>query len=114
MKNSHTRGLAHGNSATVKHGIGNASVVRYVWGKIASFLASDRGPTAVEYAVILMLIIGIYLTGVQLLGKGVETSFTNSASSIGSALSSSSKTAPDATRSVYGTLLPDDSLACSQ
>jgi pilus assembly protein Flp/PilA len=114
MKNFHTRALYHGNSATVKQGIGNASIGRCVWGKIASFLASDHGPTAVEYAVMLMLIIGVCLTGVQLLGKGVETSFTNSARSIGSALSSSSKTAPDATRSVYGTLLPDDSLACSQ
>ncbi len=42
---------------------------------IQSFLKKEDGPTAVEYAVMLALIIVICLTAVQLLGKNTSESF---------------------------------------
>ncbi len=42
-----------------------------------SFLKSEDGPTATEYAVMLALIIIVALTAIQLLGEKVETIFTN-------------------------------------
>jgi pilus assembly protein Flp/PilA len=48
------------------------------------FLASDDGPTAVEYAVMLALIIAVCLLAVQGLGTATNTSFNNMANSMGS------------------------------
>ena len=42
-----------------------------------SFLKSEDGPTATEYAVMLALIIIVALTAIQLLGEKVEDIFTN-------------------------------------
>jgi len=42
-----------------------------------SFLKSEAGPTATEYAVMLALIIVVCLTAIQLIGEKVETMFTN-------------------------------------
>ena len=42
---------------------------------IRNFLKKEDGPTAVEYAVMLALIIVICLTAVQLLGKNTSASF---------------------------------------
>ena len=42
-----------------------------------SFLTSEDGPTATEYAVMLALIIIVALTAIQLLGEKVESIFTN-------------------------------------
>ena len=42
-----------------------------------SFLKSEDGPTATEYAVMLALIIIVALTAIQLLGEKVESIFTN-------------------------------------
>ncbi|MHC4442608.1 MAG: Flp family type IVb pilin [Planctomycetota bacterium] len=42
-----------------------------------SFLKSEDGPTATEYAVMLALIIIVALTAIQLLGEKVEAIFTN-------------------------------------
>jgi len=53
--------------------------------KIRQFLASEDGPTAVEYAVMLALIIIVCLTAVQTLGTNTSTTFTNMSNSLGGA-----------------------------
>ncbi len=52
--------------------------------KIRHFLVSEDGPTAVEYAVMLALIIIVCLTAINSLGTNANTTFTNVANSIGS------------------------------
>ena len=51
---------------------------------IHRFLASEDGPTAVEYAVMLALIIVVSLVAISSLGSNTKTTFTNVANSIGS------------------------------
>ncbi len=53
-------------------------------GSIKRFLVSEDGPTAVEYAVMLALIIVLCLTAINTLGTNAKTSFTNTANSIAS------------------------------
>ena len=48
-----------------------------IWTKTKSFLVSEDGPTATEYAVMLALIIIVALAGITLLGVKVNTVFTN-------------------------------------
>ena len=48
------------------------------------FLVSEDGPTAVEYAVMLAMIIVVCLISIQTLGSNTSTSFTNIANSLGS------------------------------
>lgn len=45
--------------------------------KTKSFLVSEDGPTATEYAVMLALIIIVALAGITLLGTKVNAIFTN-------------------------------------
>ena len=45
--------------------------------RIRSFMVSEDGPTATEYAVMLALIIIVALAAIQLLGSKVNTIFTN-------------------------------------
>ena len=52
--------------------------------KMRRFLVSEEGPTAVEYAVMLALIIIVCLTAVQTLGTNTSTTFTNMSNSLGS------------------------------
>ena len=52
--------------------------------KMQRFLVSEDGPTAVEYAVMLALIIVVCLTAINSLGTNANTTFTNVANSIGS------------------------------
>jgi pilus assembly protein Flp/PilA len=52
--------------------------------KFHKFLESEDGPTAVEYAVMLALIIVVVLTAVQTLGTNTSTTFTNISNSLGS------------------------------
>ena len=51
--------------------------------KLKRFLKSEDGPTAVEYAVMLSLIIVVCLTSVRLIGTKASTSFTNVAAQLG-------------------------------
>ena len=48
------------------------------------FLKSEDGPTAVEYAVMLSLIIVVCLTAVTSIGQNASSTFTNVASQLGS------------------------------
>jgi pilus assembly protein Flp/PilA len=52
--------------------------------KVAAFLTSEDGPTAVEYAVMLALIIIVCLTAIGSVGTNTKTSFNNIANSLGS------------------------------
>jgi pilus assembly protein Flp/PilA len=52
--------------------------------KIQRFLGSEDGPTAVEYAVMLALIIIVCLAAINALGSNTKTTFTNVSNSIGS------------------------------
>ncbi len=50
--------------------------------KMHRFLVSEDGPTAVEYAVMLALIIIVCLTAISSIGTNANTTFTNVANSI--------------------------------
>ena len=51
--------------------------------KVQRFLVSEDGPTAVEYAVMLALIIIVCLTTIGSLGNAVNTKFGEVSNSIG-------------------------------
>ncbi len=56
-----------------------------VWIKrLKGFLACEDGPTAVEYAVMLALIVVVCLVAINSLGTNANTTFTNIAASLGS------------------------------
>jgi pilus assembly protein Flp/PilA len=50
--------------------------------KMQRFLVSEDGPTAVEYAVMLALIIVVCLTAINSLGSNAKTTFSNVAGSM--------------------------------
>jgi len=50
---------------------------------IVNFLKSEDGPTAVEYAVMLSLIIVVCLVAITALGTNASKTFNNVASTIG-------------------------------
>ncbi len=52
--------------------------------KVRRFLKSDDGPTAVEYAVMLSLIVVVCLTAIKSIGTKANTSFNNVATSLAS------------------------------
>jgi pilus assembly protein Flp/PilA len=52
--------------------------------QIRRFLVSEDGPTAVEYAVMLCLIVIACLSSVKLIGTNAKTTFTTIANSLSS------------------------------
>jgi pilus assembly protein Flp/PilA len=56
--------------------------VRRILQKTKRFLASEDGPTAVEYAVMLALIVGVCLASVNALANATGSSFDKSAAAI--------------------------------
>jgi pilus assembly protein Flp/PilA len=52
--------------------------------RIRHFIASEDGPTAVEYAVMLALILVACITVVTTLGQNVSTTFSTVGGSVGS------------------------------
>ncbi len=46
--------------------------------KIRCFLTDEEGPTAVEYAVMLMMIVLVCMTAIQALGRNASESFEDS------------------------------------
>lgn len=50
--------------------------------KIRSFLVSEDGPTAVEYAVMLALIVIVCLTAIQAIGTNANSTFNSIANSL--------------------------------
>jgi pilus assembly protein Flp/PilA len=55
--------------------------------KVAEFLKREDGPTAVEYAVMLALIIVVCITAITALGSNANKTFSSVASTIGSTAS---------------------------
>jgi pilus assembly protein Flp/PilA len=51
--------------------------------KLIRFVKSEDGPTAVEYAVMLSLIIVVCITAVTSIGRRASTTFTNTANVLG-------------------------------
>ena len=56
--------------------------------RIIKFLALEDGPTAVEYAVMLALIVGAALAGITSLGEATMASFQDSSTKISTAVGS--------------------------
>ena len=52
--------------------------------KVQRFLVSEDGPTAVEYAVMLALIVIVCLTAITAVGTQASTTFTNISTSMAS------------------------------
>ena len=52
--------------------------------KVANFLKREDGPTAVEYAVMLALIIVVCITAITTLGTNANKTFTTVGNAIGS------------------------------
>ena len=52
---------------------------------VANFLVKEAGPTAVEYAVMLALIIVVCIAAITTLGNNAKSTFTSVGTSIGSA-----------------------------
>jgi pilus assembly protein Flp/PilA len=50
--------------------------------KLHNFLVSEDGPTAVEYAVMLALIVIVCLTAIQAIGSNANTTFSGIATAI--------------------------------
>ena len=50
---------------------------------VKRFLVSEDGPTAVEYAVMLALIIVVCLTAIQAVGTNAKTTFTSVSAQLG-------------------------------
>jgi pilus assembly protein Flp/PilA len=55
--------------------------------KVANFLKREDGPTAVEYAVMLALIIVVCITAITALGSNANKTFTSVGTTIGSTAS---------------------------
>jgi pilus assembly protein Flp/PilA len=50
--------------------------------RLRRFLLQEDGPTAVEYAVMLALIVVVCLTAIKTVGTNAKTTFTNVANSL--------------------------------
>ena len=57
----------------------------HLLGGVVNFLKSEDGPTAVEYAVMLSLIIVVCLAAISMLGAQASGTFTSVGNSIGAA-----------------------------
>jgi pilus assembly protein Flp/PilA len=58
--------------------------MRNLTNAVVSFLKREDGPTAVEYAVMLALIIVVCIGAITTLGKNANNTFTNVGTSLGS------------------------------
>ena len=56
---------------------------------ILKFLRGEDGPTAVEYAVMLALIVGAAMTGITSMGSATMTSFQDTSTRIDAAITGS-------------------------
>jgi pilus assembly protein Flp/PilA len=61
------------------------NVSKWVAKRVAAFLKRDDGPTAVEYAVMLMLIVVVCIASITTLGKNTNAAFSYVGSAIQSA-----------------------------
>src|SRR2546422_5415927 len=54
-----------------------AGVMRSWWNKVAWFVQAEEGPTAVEYAVMLALIVVVCIAAITALGSNANNTFNN-------------------------------------
>ena len=54
------------------------------WNRIRRFLLDEGGPTAVEYAVMLALIVIVCLTAIRAIGTNAATTFNDVSAQLGS------------------------------
>jgi len=66
-----------------------ASMKRFVQA-VRRFLASPEGPTAVEYSVMLALIVVVCLTAIRGIGTNANKTFSNVSGQLGSTITTSS------------------------
>ncbi len=52
---------------------------------LSNFFRSEDGPTAVEYAVMLALLMGVFIVSIKLIGAETKTSVENSSDKIDTA-----------------------------
>jgi len=57
--------------------------MKYLSNAVAKFVKSEDGPTAVEYAVMLALIIVVCITAVTTLGSNANKTFTSVGTAVG-------------------------------
>ena len=57
-------------------------MLKMAWKKFAAFVAREDGPTAVEYAVMLALIIIVCLTAIQNIGTRANATFQSVAAKL--------------------------------
>lgn len=69
---------------TARPNSSNENAMRSFVQRVRHFVARDDGPTAVEYAVMLALLIMVCFLAIRSVGNNTKTSFTNSANSIAS------------------------------
>jgi pilus assembly protein Flp/PilA len=81
---SFTKSLWLGKALSTASNIMNQSLKS----KVAKFLSDESGPTAVEYAVMLALIIAVCITAVGAMGLANANSFEESSTEISSAFGS--------------------------
>ncbi len=62
-------------------------IMHSVTKRFLAFLKNEDGPTAVEYAVMLALIIVVCIVSITTLGKNANNSFSNVAGKLGAAAS---------------------------
>jgi len=51
--------------------------MRKLWQQVGRFLANEDGPTAVEYAVMLALIVVVCITAITTMGTNANATFSN-------------------------------------
>ena len=61
-------------------------MVKAITNRVRSFLIEDAGPTAVEYAVLLALIVGALIVSVGQLATATKSNFDSSGTAINSAI----------------------------
>jgi pilus assembly protein Flp/PilA len=60
-------------------------MLSHIVGKVTNFLRNEDGPTAVEYAVMLALIIVVCIAAISLLGSNANNTFNQAATAINNA-----------------------------
>src|SRR5262249_48147398 len=67
---------------------GSRSVLRGFCKRMAKFVKSESGPTAVEYAAMLALIVVVCLASIQVLGRNANSAYNTVGKSVGKTVSS--------------------------
>ena len=57
--------------------------MKKIWNSVVSFVKNEDGPTAVEYAVMLALIIVVCITAITALGTNANNTFNKVGTTIG-------------------------------